>query len=261
MKENFVILAILITAGCASTPKVVQTVPTYIGTNAPPTVPSPYRFSQEPAKRVIEDDGVEYRAHVRELQRQRLAHERQLARIEQAAEEARLAKERGVTLAPEQAAGQPQQGAQAAQAQQPTSGAVFGRLPSGAPVLLPSMPLVPVVPPGYYHQYEERPTYGVLPNGAPVLLPSGGGRGYGHGGGYGYAPIAPGTYRSTARADWGPVRNGGLGKAFHWLTQSESVPGYRHTGGPAVITRTYSVGGAVVAGGGFTSGLNFRWGR
>ena len=257
---SFAIL-ILTASGCASTPRVVKTVPVYstpAPTNGLPQ--SPYKFSQSPAKRVIENDGGEYRAHVRELQRQRLAHERQLARIEQASEEAALAKERGVTLAPEQAAGQLATQMQPAQVQQR---ALYGVLPNRAPVLLPTQPLIPVVPQyAPYPYYEQRPFYGTLPNGAPVLLPQGGGGGFGgYGNGFGSVPITRGTFRSTVRADWGPVRNGALGKAFNWLTQSESVPGYRHTGGPAVVTRTYTGGAAVVAGGGFTSGLNFRRGR
>lgn len=268
MKKNknslvlfFVSFAILsaLTAGCASTPK-AQRFPVYIETNAPPTNASPYKFSQEPAKRVIEDDGREYQNHIRELQRQRLAHERQLARIEQAAEEARLAKERGVTLhAPSQS--QPQS---AAPVQQQGS-ATFGVLPNGAPVLLPSQTLVPVVPVQQYYPYQERPFYGSTCNGAPVLLPSGGG-GFGggfngFGNGFGSVPITEGTFRSTVRADWGSVRSGPLGKAFRFLTQSEDFLGYRHTGGPATVVRTQTVGAEVVGGGGFTSGPSFGWGR
>ena len=231
--SSFAIL-ILNASGCASAPKVVKTMPVYsvpAPTNGLPQ--SPYQFSQEPAKRVIEDDGREYRAHVRELQRQRLAHERQLARIEQAAEEAVLAKERGVTLAPAQSAGQPQPATQA----------------QSAPVQGPSV---------FSYTPATSYGYGYVPSGFNY---SGGGYSYGYGGGYGYAPITQGTYRSSVRADWGPVRSGVLGKTFRWLTQSEDFPGLRHTGGPAVVTRTYTGGAQVVAGGGFTSGLNFRWGR
>lgn len=259
-KLFFVSFAIVsFTIGCASAPKVVQKVPVYVGTNTTPTAePSPYRFSQEPEKRVIEDEGREYRAHVRELQRQRLAHERQLAAIEQAAEEARLAHERGVNLQPP-AASQPQ----AAAPVQQQGNATFGVLPNGAPVLLPSQPLVPVTLAQPYYPQQQYAPYGVLPNGAPILLPSGSSGFGGYGGGYGYGsvPITRGTYRSSVRADWGPVQSGPLGKAFRFLTQSEDFPGYRHTGGPATIVRTYSAGGQVVAGGGFTSGLSFGWGR
>lgn len=222
---SFAILSVL-TEGCASTPKVVQTVPTYIGTNTPPTEPSPYRFSQEPAKRVIKDDGREYQAHVRALQRQPQAE---------------------------------------APVQQVPKGPTFTVDPYGVVRLAPTQPMVvvPVATSGW-NNFTPQPTYTVDQYGVTRLAPTGcgsGGFGGGFGNGFGSVPITPGTFRSTVRADWGPVQNGALGKTFRFLTRGEDFPGYRHTGGPATVVRTYSAGGQVVAGGGFTSGLSFGWRR
>ena len=103
---SFSLIALtLLGTGCASTPKVTQVVPVSTAPTPTNSTTLSYTYSQEPAKRTIEDDGGAYKAHIREMQAMRLAHERRLAAIEQAAQEQDFAKARGVvvqTVAPVQ---------------------------------------------------------------------------------------------------------------------------------------------------------------
>ncbi len=88
----------LLTAGCASTPRVTRVVPVSIAPTPTNQTTLNYTYSQEPAKRTIEDGGSQYKAHIREMQKMRLAHERRLAAIEQAAQEQDFAASRGVSI-------------------------------------------------------------------------------------------------------------------------------------------------------------------
>lgn len=88
----------LLGTGCASTPRVMRVAPVSIMPTPTNVTTLSYTYSQEPAKRTIEDGGGEYKAHIREMQKMRLAHERRLAAIEQAAQEQELAKSRGVVV-------------------------------------------------------------------------------------------------------------------------------------------------------------------
>ncbi len=96
---SFSLIALtLLGTGCASTPKVIRVIPVSIAPTPTNATTLSYTYSQEPAKRTIEDGGSEYRAHTREMQKMRLAHERRLAAIEQAAQEQDFAKARGVNI-------------------------------------------------------------------------------------------------------------------------------------------------------------------
>lgn len=88
----------LLGTGCVSTPRITRVVPVSIAPTPTNATTLSYSYSQEPAKRTIGDDGGAYKAHVREMQKMRLAHERRLAAIEQAAQEQDFAKSRGVSI-------------------------------------------------------------------------------------------------------------------------------------------------------------------
>lgn len=220
---SFVSFAISIfSSGCASTPKVV----------GPPVVrgSTNYAVAQPPVQLDVASEGRQWNRFVRDYNAERLEHNLRMQGIEDRAAEQDLAKERGVTLQPP-ATSQPQ----AAATLQP----------------LPQQTIV----------YPAQTVIYPYPNVVGGWSSGNGGFGGCGGNGFGSVPITQGTYRSSVRADWGPVRSGALGKAFRFLTRGEDFPGYRHTGGPAVVVRTYSAGGQVVGGGGFTSGLSFGWGR
>ncbi len=100
---SFSLIALtLLGTGCASTPRVTRVVPVSTAPTPTNSTTLTYQYSQEPAKRTIEDGGSEYRAHTREMQKMRLAHERRLAAIEQAAQEQDFAKSRGLAIQPVQ---------------------------------------------------------------------------------------------------------------------------------------------------------------
>ena len=212
---SFVILLTTLGSGCASTPKVVQTVPVYstpAATNTAP--PSPYYFSQEPVKRVIADEGKEYRAHVREVQYQRLAHERQLAAIEQAAEEQKLATERGVSLQPQP---QPQTVPQST-APATMGGAMY---PTGYPY--PGASGTAIYPTGYPYQSGYGSKW--------WQFFGGGGDGPQISSTYNYNAVGIGgfSYLSGLAGGGNPCQTQ---KAYKW----QSSPGYRHLwgGGSAI---------------------------
>lgn len=110
MKANWFLVSLisLFFVGCAA-PRVVQTVPVHVMTNAPAAKPA-YEYGHAPSQRLYADDGPEFKRHRRLEQEARLEHERHMKELEYHAQEQEFAKRRGVVeSAP----------AQTAQVQQP----------------------------------------------------------------------------------------------------------------------------------------------
>lgn len=63
-------------------------------------VPPPYVLGQEPEKRVIGNSGREYRRHVEDLQKSRLAHEKRMVDMEYQAREREWARTNGLLATP-----------------------------------------------------------------------------------------------------------------------------------------------------------------
>lgn len=225
-------LIITITAltGCAA-PKVLQTVPRHVMTNAPAEKPA-YEYGHAPSQRVYADSGSAYRAHRRLEQAARLEHERRLKEIEYRSEEAALAAERGVALQ---------------QIQPPAQVAVQQASPQS--------------------RYSSAP-YRFSNWGSGWSGSGWGGGGFGFGGApYRFVNWGSGASGSFAAGSFGSF--GGTaancqptGRLFG-RTFQQSTPGYRHTGGPAIIERVYS-GSAVIQGqgsvnSGLTRNYRLRW--